>query len=490
MTEIKLHNSATRRKEVFTPIDPTNVRMYVCGPTVYDRAHIGNARPVVVFDVLYRLLRHVYGADHVKYVRNITDIDDKINKRGPEDYPGLAPLDAIAKVTDKTSRWFVEDMRALGCLDPDEQPRATQFVPPMIAMIERLIAKGHAYEAEGHVLFEVGTYEAYGALSGRSTDDMIAGARVEVAPYKRDPMDFVLWKPSDDATPGWDSPWGRGRPGWHIECSAMASELLGNTFDIHGGGSDLMFPHHENEIAQSCCAAPGAGFANVWLHNGMINVDGRKMSKSLGNFLTVEDLRAQAPAEVLRLALLGTQYRGTLDWTQQKLDEATGALQKWRTLVDNVEASRQPSETVLTALSDDLNTPLAIAAMHRLAKKGALADLKASGFLLGLFTNELGDWDWRTAASEEGLAVPLPSIAGFAVSSEAGAEASPTKAQIELIQGLIAERDRSRENTDFARADEIREQLTAAGIILTDHADGTGWKVGRSCTLAKLEALK
>ncbi|MEM7525557.1 MAG: cysteine--tRNA ligase, partial [Pseudomonadota bacterium] len=323
MTNITLHNSATRRKEAFAPIDSDNVRLYVCGPTVYDRAHVGNARPVVVFDVLYRLLRHVYGEDHVTYVRNITDIEDKIMERA------AARGITIDELTGETASWFVDDMAALGALPPSVEPRATAFVPQMVEMIGTLVAKGFAYEAEGHVLFEVSKYKEYGALSGRSVDDMIAGARVEVAPYKRDPMDFVLWKPSDADQPGWDSPWGKGRPGWHIECSAMASELLGDTFDIHGGGSDLMFPHHENEIAQSRCAHPSGGFAQVWMHNGMINVDGRKMSKSLGNFLTVADLRNQAPGEVLRLALLSTHYRGTLDWTAQKIDEAKAALSRW-----------------------------------------------------------------------------------------------------------------------------------------------------------------
>ncbi|HBS50361.1 MAG TPA: cysteine--tRNA ligase, partial [Rhodobacteraceae bacterium] len=272
MVEIKLHNTKTRRKELLTPIDPRNVRMYVCGPTVYDRAHLGNARPVVVFDVLYRLLRHVYGADHVTYVRNFTDVDDKINARAAESGR------EISQITAETTQWFLDDMAALGALEPDAMPRATQYIPQMVAMIEGLIETGHAYEAEGHVLFSVESYPEYGKLSGRSVDDMIAGARVEVAPYKRNPMDFVLWKPSTDDLPGWDSPWGRGRPGWHIECSAMSYELLGESFDIHGGGNDLMFPHHENEIAQSCCAHPEGSFANIWLHNEMLQVEGKKMS--------------------------------------------------------------------------------------------------------------------------------------------------------------------------------------------------------------------
>lgn len=458
MTEIRLHNSLTRRKEAFTPINPADVRMYVCGPTVYDRAHIGNARPVVVFDVLYRLLRHVYGADHVTYVRNITDIDDKINARAKETLqPGETPLQAIRRITDMTAGWFLDDMKALGALDPTHQPRATEFVPQMVAMIGELIEKGFAYEAEGHVLFEVAKYAEYGHLSGRSTDDMIAGARVEVAPYKRDPMDFVLWKPSDADTPGWDSPWGRGRPGWHIECSAMSSELLGETFDIHGGGADLMFPHHENEIAQSCCAAPDAGFARVWMHNGMINVDGRKMSKSLGNFLTVADLRDQAPGEVLRLALLGTHYRGTLDWTRQKIDEAADALAKWGALVEGIDPSPSAASPVIEALADDLNTPAAIAEMHRMAREGDAGALAAAMALMNLSAPKV------EAAEGDGA----------------------------LIDALLARRAEAREAKDFAAADAIRKGLDAAGVVVIDQKGGPSeWRLGPDFDAAKLEALK
>ena len=458
MTEIRLHNSLTRRKEAFTPINPADVRMYVCGPTVYDRAHIGNARPVVVFDVLYRLLRHVYGADHVTYVRNITDIDDKINARAKETLqPGETPLQAIRRITDMTAGWFLDDMKALGALDPTHQPRATEFVPQMVAMIGELIAKGFAYEAESHVLFEVAKYAEYGRLSGRSTDDMIAGARVEVAPYKRDPMDFVLWKPSDADTPGWDSPWGRGRPGWHIECSAMSSELLGETFDIHGGGADLMFPHHENEIAQSCCAATDAGFARVWMHNGMINVDGRKMSKSLGNFLTVADLRDQAPGEVLRLALLGTHYRGTLDWTRQKIDEAADALAKWGALVEGIDPSPSAASPVIEALADDLNTPAAIAEMHRMAREGDAGALAAAMALMNLSAPKV------EAAEGDGA----------------------------LIDALLAKRAEAREAKDFATADAIRKGLDAAGVVVIDQKGGPSeWRLGPDFDAAKLEALK
>jgi len=449
MTEIQIYNSAVRQKVAFKPLDPSDVRVYVCGPTIYDRAHIGNARPVVVFDVLFRLLRHTYGEDHVNYVRNITDIDDKIMHRAKE---RGAPIEVV---TEETVGWYREDMAALGALPPTHEPRATEFVAQMVAMIETLIAKGHAYEAEGHVLFEVSTYGAYGALSGRSTDDMIAGARVEIAPFKRDPMDFVLWKPSTDDQPGWDSPWGRGRPGWHIECSAMSSELLGNDFDIHGGGSDLQFPHHENEIAQSRCAHTDAGFARHWMHNGMINVDGRKMSKSLGNFLTVEDLRGQAPGEVLRLALISTHYRGVLDWTEQKVSEASETLRKWGALVDGVEPSAEVPATVLDALSDDLNTPLAIAEMHKLARAGEVAQLASAMALLNLAAPE------AVAADDNG------------------------------IEALLIERTDARAAKDFARADEIRKGLEAAGVVVMDKpGEASEWRLGPNFDANKLEALK
>ncbi len=321
MTDIHLYNTRTRTKERFTPIDPANVRMYVCGPTVYDRAHIGNARPVVVFDVLYRLLRHVYGAGAVTYARNFTDVDDKINARAAK--TGRS----IRDITDETIGWFMDDMRALGALVPDEQPRCTEFIPQMVAMTEKLIAGGHAYVAEGHVLFDVPSFPAYGKLSRRPLDEMQAGARVEVAAYKRDPMDFVLWKPSTDDLPGWDSPWGRGRPGWHIECSAMAGSLFGPVFDIHGGGIDLQFPHHENEVAQSCCANHTDVMANVWMHNGFLQIEGEKMAKSLGNFFTVKDLLdTGVPGEVIRFVLLSAHYRQPLDWTEKRVEESENTL--------------------------------------------------------------------------------------------------------------------------------------------------------------------
>ena len=388
---IRLTNSAAREKQDFVPLDPENVRMYVCGPTVYDRAHMGNARSAVVFDTLYRLLRHTYGADHVTYVRNITDVDDKINARAAESGR------SITDITAETTRWYEDDMAALGCLPPDQQPRATAYIDPMIAMIRGLIDAGHAYAADGHVLFSVDTYTDYGKLSGRSVDDMIAGARVEVAPYKRDPMDFVLWKPSDAGTPGWDSPWGRGRPGWHIECSAMSEALLGRTFDIHGGGGDLMFPHHENEIAQSACTHDGAPMARYWLHNEMLQVEGRKMSKSLGNFFTVRDrLDEDTPGEVMRFVLLSTHYRKPMDWTEEKVRTAEVSLRKWHALTADATPGT-PDPQVVDALSDDLNTAGAIARLHRIAAmvetgEAPSGDLLASARLTGLLTEGIGDW--------------------------------------------------------------------------------------------------
>ena len=320
--DLKLYDTSTREKQPFRPVDLKNVRMYVCGPTVYDFAHIGNARPVIVFDVLYRLLRHVYGSDHVKYVRNITDVDDKINDRAARDFPALPLNEAIRKVTEQTEKQFHDDVDALGCLRPDVEPRATEHIDEMRSLIEKLVQGGFAYVAQDHVLFSPEAMNAanavlprYGALSNRSLDEMIAGARVDIAPYKRDPMDFVLWKPSDAETPGWDSPWGRGRPGWHIECSAMSWKLLGEEFDIHGGGIDLVFPHHENELAQTTCAFGHDIMAKVWMHNGFLQVEGQKMSKSLGNFVTIHDLLQDWPGEVLRMNMLRTHYRQPIDWT-------------------------------------------------------------------------------------------------------------------------------------------------------------------------------
>ncbi|KPA22377.1 Cysteine--tRNA ligase [Shimia sp. SK013] len=445
MTEIKLHNSLSRKKEIFAPIDPENVRMYVCGPTVYDRAHIGNARPVVVFDVLYRLLREVYGADHVTYVRNFTDVDDKINARAAESGR------SIGEITSETTQWYLDDMGALGAMEPDHMPRATQYIAQMVTMIEKLIADGFAYAHEGHVLFRVRKYDDYGKLSGRSVDDMIAGARVEVASYKEDPMDFVLWKPSDDATPGWDSPWGRGRPGWHIECSAMSYELLGASFDIHGGGNDLMFPHHENEIAQSCCANGGQSMANYWLHNEMLQVEGKKMSKSLGNFFTVRDLldghdgQPSVPGEVMRFVFLSTHYGKPMDWTAKKAGEAEATLRKWRTLTEGVEPSVNVPAAIVAAVADDLNTAGAITELHRLASAGEAAELLAGAQMLGLLTGELGEWargedlgayevllaDARDAAMASKDFSEVDRIKGVLV--DAGVEVRMSKVGVELL---------------------------------------------------------
>jgi len=457
MTTIRLHDSMTRAKRDFAPLDPAAVRLYVCGPTVYDRAHVGNARPVVVFDVLFRLLRHVYGADHVTYVRNITDIEDKIIARAAENGE---PIDAL---TARTAAWFREDMAALGCLPPTHEPRATAHVPGMVAMIERLIAAGAAYTAEGHVLFSVGAFPDYGRLSGRSTEDMIAGARVEVAPYKRDPMDFVLWKPSTPEQPGWDSPWGRGRPGWHIECSAMARALLGGDFDIHGGGADLTFPHHENEIAQSRCAHPDEGFAGLWLHNGMVRVEGRKMSKSLGNFLTMADLRAQAPGPVLRLALLMTHYRDPLDWTEQRLEEAAAAVNKWSNIVSGVASDPAPPEEVVAALADDLNTPEVVAILHSLAA--------------------------RTRKNVEKYGGQLGAALAFL---NLGAEAETVDdAVADRIDALLAARAAARAAKDFAKADAIRAALDAAGVTVMDRAGApSDWQLGPGFDAAALDGVQ
>lgn len=445
MTEIWFHNTKTRQKERFAPIDPARVRIYACGPTVYDRAHLGNARPVIVFDVLTRLLRHVYGKDSVVYVRNFTDVDDKINAtaRARKSAGDPRPIEAlIAERTEETIRWYHDDMDAVGAARPDHEPRATAYIGEMIAMIETLIQGGHAYAAEGHVLFDVRSFAAYGALSGRSVDDMIAGARVEVAPFKRDPMDFVLWKPSDGDLPGWSSPWGRGRPGWHIECSAMSAALLGESFDIHAGGIDLQFPHHENEIAQSCCAHPTSDFARVWLHNEMLQVEGKKMSKSLGNFFTVRDLLEKGvPGEVIRFVMLGTHYRRPMDWTEAKRAEAEAVLRKWRGLTRGVTPAAAPSPQVVAALADDLNTAGAIAALHDLARAQDAAGLLASARLLGLLTDELGEW-----ARDVDLSPHAAHLAGL--------------------------RQAAKASKDFSAVDAFKSALLSAGVEVRMSADG------------------
>ena len=465
MTRIRLSNTKTRRKEDFAPLDPGKVRMYVCGPTVYDRAHLGNARPVVVFDVLFRLLRHVYGPDHVTYVRNFTDVDDKINaeaqRRKAAGDP--RPLEALIRArTEETIRWYHEDMDALGALRPTLEPRATEYIGAMIAMIAELIAKGHAYEAAGHVLFRVRSYRDYGKLSGRAVDEMIAGARVEVAPFKEDPMDFVLWKPSSDDLPGWDSPWGRGRPGWHIECSAMARELLGDTFDIHGGGIDLQFPHHENEIAQSVCAHPEGDFARVWMHNEMLLVEGKKMSKSLGNFFTVRDLLDQGiPGEVIRYVMLMTHYSKPMDWTAEAKATLWGFIEAVRGV-----GSVEPDAEVIAALADDLNTAGALARLHALKKEGEGAELLASARLMGLldFSPTVGSLGWGPGEDDHARANALA----------------------RKWADLRSERR-------FAEADELKARAAEAGVELrvTRQADGQGAlaQIGPDFDPTRLEAL-
>mgnify|MGYP005991392399 FL=1 len=487
MTTIKLHNTKTRKREDFTPIDDKNVRMYVCGPTVYDRAHLGNARPVIVFDVLNRLLRHVYGDAHVTYVRNFTDVDDKINARAAQSGR------SIGEITAETTQWFLDDMAAVGALEPDHMPRATAYIPQMVAMIEDLIAKGHAYAAEGHVLFSVESYKAYGALSGRSIDDMIAGARVEVAPYKRNPMDFVLWKPSDDATPGWDSPWGRGRPGWHIECSAMADELLWkeplrqdrlsdeaksapHVFDIHGGGLDLQFPHHEDEIAQSCCANGTDEMARYWLHNEMLQVEGKKMSKSLGNFFTVRDLLDQGvPGEVIRFVMLSTHYRKPMDWTEKKRDEATKTLTKWMDLTRDLEpcdpAAFKPDQKLIDALADDLNTHLALSYLNALtAQPQKLLD---HARWLGFLSDKSREDDAKARAA-------------YTTSFGSGG----SEVETELANRLDELRQMAMKTKDFSDVDALKAALLAAGCEVRISKQGTEVIAGPTFDPAKLDVLK
>jgi cysteinyl-tRNA synthetase len=461
--ELKLYDTLTREKRTFTPIDPANVRMYVCGPTVYDFAHIGNARPVIVFDVLFRLLRHLYGADHVTYVRNITDVDDKINARAARDYPSLPLNEAIRKVTEETDRQFHADVAALGCLPPTVEPRATDHIAEMRTLIDRLVASGNAYVAEDNVLFSVPSMPDYGKLSKRPLDEMIAGARIEVAPYKRDAMDFVLWKPSKPDEPAWPSPAGikmPGRPGWHIECSAMAWKHLGETFDIHGGGIDLVFPHHENEIAQSRCAFHTPVMANYWMHNGFLQAEGEKMSKSVRNFVTINELlKASWPGEVLRFQMLMTHYRQPIDWTRRQTESAAIALDTFRHFTTTVESEEgRVSSVVLSALEDDLNTPQAIAELHKLsddARSGswqAACDLKATCTFLGFE-----------------LKVDLQ---GLLKSQLGGVDEAK-------IEALIVDRAAARARKDFAESDRIRDELAAMGVILKDSKDGTTWEIAR-----------
>jgi cysteinyl-tRNA synthetase len=434
---LRLYNSLTKSKDEFVPLDPKHVRMYVCGPTVYDFAHIGNARPAIVFDVLFRLLRHVYDAAHVTYVRNITDVDDKINARAAE--RGIS----IRELTEETARIYDEDIAALNCLAPSLSPRATEHIVQMVAMIGELINSGHAYAAEGHVLFDVTSKKDYGKLSRRSLDEMIAGSRVEVAPYKKNPMDFVLWKPSDANTPGWDSPWGRGRPGWHIECSAMAEKYLGKSFDIHGGGIDLVFPHHENEIAQSEGAHHGAPLANVWMHNGFLQVESEKMSKSAGNFFTIRELLADWPGDVLRFNMLRSHYRQPMDFTFAGLKESWKTLERWYEITEPL-ADPAPDAEFFAALEDDLNTPSAIASLHQ---AGDMALAGGLGFL------------------------------GF--SNMQMKITAKTNMDQTAIADAIATRLAARKARNFAESDRIRDELLAKGIVLKDGPGGTTWEIKR-----------
>ncbi len=454
--QISLYNTLRRRKEEFTPIDASNVRMYVCGPTVYDRAHLGNAKTPVAFDVLYRLLRYVYGPEHVTYVSNITDVDDKILNKHKETGK------SIREITEETYQWYIDDMAKLNVLAPNYRPRATEYIDEMIELVKLLLQNGHAYEAEGHVLFDVDSMPGYGYLSGRSMKEMLAGARIEVADYKKNPADFILWKPSSPDQPGWDSPWGYGRPGWHLECSAMSSKLLGNTFDIHGGGSDLIFPHHENECAQSLCAHPGEKFAKYWVHSGMLMVDGVKMSKSLGNFYLIDEVLEKAPAEALRLLFLSTHYHQPFNFTFEGLNQAKATLDKFYNAllrVKEVETVKaEPDERVVAALADDMNTPLALSHLHELAnilnkastveaQKEAKARLLASAELLGILWQDPEKW-FKGGNDDEAA----------------------------MIEAKIAERAAAKKAKDYALADKIREKLKAQGIILEDTPQGTTWK--------------
>ena len=453
---LRLYNTLTRTKEDFVPLDPKNVRLYVCGPTVYDFAHIGNARPVIVFDVLFRLLRHLYGEEHVTYVRNITDVDDKINARAAEVSAerGISVEEARAEITARTAQQYQDDVTALGCLPPTFQPRATEHIAAMIQMNERLIAAGHAYVAEGHVLYDVSSKPDYGKLARRTLDEMIAGSRVEIAPYKKNAMDFVLWKPSTPDQPGWDSPWGRGRPGWHIECSAMGEALLGETFDIHGGGIDLVFPHHENEIAQSEGAHQGHALARYWLHNGFLQVEGEKMSKSLGNFFTIRDLLKDWPGEVLRFNMLRTHYRQPIDWTLHGLEESRQILLKLCSGLQNVDRS-DPSHQFLEALRDDLNTPLAVTRLYDLRKEERLGELLGSLNLMGLSGNDTNAFrvDFANAVFNHEF-------------------------QTET-RNLVEARNAARKARNFKESDRIRDELLAKGIVLKDSPTGTTWEVKR-----------
>jgi cysteinyl-tRNA synthetase len=472
--ELRLYDTLTKEKREFVPLDRGNVRMYVCGPTVYDFAHIGNARPVIVFDVLFRLLRHLYGENHVTYVRNITDVDDKINDRAARDFPGLPLNEAIRKVTEQTEKQFHDDVDALGCLRPTVEPRATEHIVEMREIIERLVKGNFAYVAEDHVLFSPQAMNAankvlprYGALANRSLDEMIAGARVDVAPYKRDATDFVLWKPSKPGEPSWPSPAGikaEGRPGWHIECSAMSWKHLGEEFDIHGGGIDLVFPHHENELAQSCCAFHKSRMAHTWMHNGFLQVEGEKMSKSLGNFVTIRELLNDWPGEVLRLNMLKTHYRSPIDWTLKGVDESKKVLDSWYDIVgDDTQALGEADEAVSAQLGDDLNTSGAITRLHAIAagRVGASGQaqidikrkLKTSAMLLGLLGKTRKEY---LASNPKAIEVNR-----------------------EVVDALIADRTAARARKDFKESDRIRDELAVMGVVIKDSKEGTTWELAR-----------
>jgi cysteinyl-tRNA synthetase len=463
--ELRLYDTLTREKRTFVPLDPNNVRMYVCGPTVYDFAHIGNGRAAIVFDVMFRLLRHLYGADHVTYVRNITDVDDKINDRAVRDFPGLPLNEAIRRVTETTAAQYQADVTALGCLPPTVQPRATDFVLPradgktdMVTMIRQLIARGHAYEAGGEVLFDTQSMPDYGALSGRKLDEQQAGARVAVDAHKKHPTDFVLWKLSSENEPGWDSPWGRGRPGWHIECSAMSAAYLGKVFDIHGGGIDLIFPHHENELAQSRCALGTPAMANYWMHNEFLNVEREKMSKSLGNFVTIRELLNDWPGEVLRLNMLKAHYRSPMDWMLKGLEESARTLDDWYAIAADI-TGEEPAAAVIEALSDDLNTPQMIATLHALRNGAASGNQRSRNEFAG-------------------------SLRFFGFLSESTAQWNGRKQQAsgidaEQIDGLISDRAAARARKDFRESDRIRDELAAMGVVIKDSKEGTTWEIAR-----------
>ncbi len=481
--ELKLYDTLTREKRAFAPIDPQHVRMYVCGPTIYDFAHIGNARPLIVFDVLFRLLRHVYGENHVKYVRNITDVDDKINARAAQEYPGLPLNEAIRQVTEKTGRQFHEDVDALGCLRPNEEPRATEHIDEMRMLIERLVTSGNAYVEADHVLFSVPSMPDYGRLSKRSLDEMIAGARVDVAPYKHDPMDFVLWKPSKPGEPAWPSPAGiaaPGRPGWHLECSAMSWKHLGETFDIHGGGIDLVFPHHENEIAQSRCAFHTRVMANHWMHNGFLQVEGEKMSKSLGNFVTIHELLAQRPTnrywgEILRLNMLRTHYRQPIDWTQSSLVESEIIylnLQRGVSLASKDRA--KPSAAVLAALEDDVNTPAAITELHKLAVEAKSASGKPADAAAELLDSLLLLGFDRAVEHAKSQGARKDILRAFEESRAHDQGLDP-----KYLDERVEARAAARKAKNFAESDRIRDELAALGVVLKDTKDDTTWEIAR-----------